>query len=91
MGALFAGVIFGEKVWSRGIWVARSAGVVLAIVGIMAIIGLITIIPADMNNINSSNPANTRHGDTHMGGMNMDMSKNLNSNKPMTTMSTMTS
>ena len=35
--ALFAGVIFGEKVWSKGIWVARSAGVSLAIIGILAI------------------------------------------------------
>jgi predicted metal-binding membrane protein len=46
--ALFAGVIFGEKIWSKGIWIARSAGVGLAIVGIMAIFGLIIITPTDM-------------------------------------------
>lgn len=73
--ALFAGVIFGEKIWSKGIWIARSAGVGLAIVGIMAIFGLIIITPSDMNN-------NNRTDDRHMGGMNMDMSKNLNAKKP---------
>jgi predicted metal-binding membrane protein len=78
--ALFAGVIFGEKVWSKGIWVARSAGVGLAIVGIMAIFGLI-IIPTGMND-NKNNLNNNRNDDTHMDGMNMDMSKNTNMKKP---------
>jgi hypothetical protein len=44
-----------EKRWSKGIWVARSTGVGLAIVGIMTILGLI-IIPSDMNDNN--NPTN---------------------------------
>jgi predicted metal-binding membrane protein len=78
--ALFAGIIFGEKVWSKGIWVARSAGVGLAIVGIMAIFGLI-IIPTGMND-NNNNLNNNRNDDTHMDGMNMDMSKNTNMKKP---------
>jgi len=39
--ALFAGIIFGEKIWSRGIWVARAAGVGLAIAGMLIIAGLI--------------------------------------------------
>ena len=43
--ALFAGIIFGEKMWSRGIWVARAAGVGLAIVGALAVFGLIDISP----------------------------------------------
>ena len=38
---LFAGIIFGEKMWSRGIWVARAAGVGLAIVGILVAAGLV--------------------------------------------------
>ena len=38
---LFAGVIFGEKIWSKGIWISRSAGIGLVIVGIMAIFGYI--------------------------------------------------
>src|ERR671925_561903 len=41
--ALFAGIIFGEKMWSRGIWVARAAGVGLAISGVMVLIGAVNI------------------------------------------------
>jgi len=44
---LFACVIFGEKIWSRGIWIARSAGIGFAVIGIMIILGLI-MIPSDM-------------------------------------------
>jgi len=39
---LFAGIIFGEKIWKNGIWVARAAGVGLAIVGILMLMGYIT-------------------------------------------------
>jgi hypothetical protein len=38
---LFAGIILGEKLWSRGIWVARAAGIGLAIVGILVIAGML--------------------------------------------------
>jgi hypothetical protein len=41
--ALFAGIIFGEKMWSRGIWVSRAAGIGLAIAGVMAMFGVIDI------------------------------------------------
>ena len=42
--ALFAAVIFGEKIWLRGgIWVARSAGIGFIIIGVLAISGLIEI------------------------------------------------
>jgi predicted metal-binding membrane protein len=44
---LFTCIIFGEKIWSRGLWISRSAGIGLTIIGIMAILGLITI-PSDM-------------------------------------------
>jgi predicted metal-binding membrane protein len=84
--ALFAAIIFGEKIWSKGIWIARSTGIGLAIVGILATFGLI-IIPADMNN-NSNNSTN-RVDNTHMDGINMDTSKNLNMKKPTTTMPNM--
>src|SRR5690348_7262133 len=77
--ALFAGIIFGEKIWSKGIWIARSTGIGLAIVGILATFGLI-IIPADMNNNNSNNSTN-RVDNTHMDGIHMDTSKNLNMKK----------
>lgn len=85
--ALFAAIIFGEKIWSKGIWIARSTGIGLAIVGILATFGLI-IIPADMNNNNSNNSTN-RVDNTHIDGINMDTSKNLNMKKPTTTMPNM--
>src|SRR5215210_6465752 len=37
---LFAGIIFGEKMWSRGIWVARVAGIGLAITGVLVAVGM---------------------------------------------------
>jgi predicted metal-binding membrane protein len=77
--ALFAGVIFGEKIWSKGIWIARGTGVGLAIVGIMAIFGLV-IIPTGMND-NNNDLTNNRHDDKHMSDMNMDISKDMNTKK----------
>jgi hypothetical protein len=44
---LFTCIIFGEKMWSRGIWIARSVGIGFAAIGIMTFFGLITI-PSDM-------------------------------------------
>jgi predicted metal-binding membrane protein len=41
--ALFAVIIFGEKIWYRGIWVARSVGIVLVALGILSSLGLIVI------------------------------------------------
>lgn len=35
---LFACIIFGEKIWSRGVWVARIAGIGLMTLGLIAII-----------------------------------------------------
>ena len=40
---LFASIIFGEKMWSSGVWIARSAGIVFLIMGIMAMVGFIAI------------------------------------------------
>ena len=41
--ALFAAIIFGEKMWSRGIWIARTAGIGLIVVGILSSIELIVV------------------------------------------------
>jgi predicted metal-binding membrane protein len=41
--ALFAGIIFGEKVLSRGVCVARVAGIGLAIAGAVAMLGVMDI------------------------------------------------
>jgi len=43
--SLFAAIIFGEKMWKKGIWVARCFGIALIILGVSSILGL--IIPYD--------------------------------------------
>ncbi len=40
---LFAGIIFGEKIWSKGIWISRFSGIAFAIVGTLTIFGMITL------------------------------------------------
>lgn len=40
---LFAAVIFGEKMWSKGIWIARGVGIILIVLGISNSMGLITL------------------------------------------------
>ena len=51
---LFAGIIFGEKMWSRGIWVARAAGVGLAITGVLIASGMLTSIVSSAISITGS-------------------------------------
>jgi predicted metal-binding membrane protein len=55
--ALFAGIIFGEKMWSRGIWVSRAAGVGLAIVGAITMFGIVDIAGHDAMRVNQEMPA----------------------------------
>ena len=40
---LFAGIIFVEKIWSKGIWISRFTGITFAIVGILTVLGIITL------------------------------------------------
>ncbi len=40
--ALFAAIILGEKIWSRGIWVARIAGIGLLLAGILVVAQVIS-------------------------------------------------
>ena len=88
--ALFAGVIFGEKIWSKGIRIARGAGVGFVIVGMMVIFGLIIVTPTGLNisnnhhnNINN-NPNSQTGVQMYMNGMNKDMkiSNNPNASSP---------
>ena len=44
---LFAGIIFAEKIWSKGIYVSKATGIVFMIIGILAMIGTISVIPED--------------------------------------------
>lgn len=50
--SLFAGIIFGEKIWSKGIWISRFTGIAFAIVGILTILGIITLYNNDAMNMN---------------------------------------
>ena len=42
---LFAGIIFAEKIWSKGIYVSKATGIAFMIIGILAMIGTVSIMP----------------------------------------------
>jgi predicted metal-binding membrane protein len=71
--SLFAGIIFGEKIWSRGIWIARAVGVGLAITGVLVAAG---ILPS----LVSSPTSMTDSEDDNIGGDTMTMIQNDNTN-----------
>jgi len=50
---LFAGIIFGEKIWSRGIWIARAAGIGLIVIGGLAAAGMLPSIVSSATSITS--------------------------------------
>ena len=73
--ALFAAIIFGEKIWLRGgIWIARSAGISFMIVGVLAILGLIEI-PTGIE-IGKDNAV--MDDSMHITPMDMDNNNNIN-------------
>src|SRR5215208_3064838 len=75
--ALFAAMIFGEKIWLRGgIWVARSAGIGFMIVGILAILGLMEI-PTGIE-IGKDKDNTTMDNSMHITPMDMDNNNNIN-------------
>ena len=71
---LFAGIIFGEKIWSRGIWVARAAGVGLAITGVLVAAGMLTSI------VSSAIPMAGSEDDTGDDMIMMMLNDNANNN-----------
>src|SRR5918992_3260668 len=73
--ALFAAIIFGEKVWIKGgKWVARSAGISFMIVGVLAMLGLMEI-PSGIE-IGKDNTA--MDDSMHMTPMDMGNNNNIN-------------
>jgi predicted metal-binding membrane protein len=90
--ALFAAIIFGEKVWIRGgRWVARGAGIGFLILGVSSIFGMIEIPTGDMtmtdmtgsnkdmwmkNEMNQETRIKLREG---QDDTQMDMAMNMNS------------
>src|SRR5215212_5802944 len=79
---LFAGIIFGEKIWYRGIWVARAAGVGLAIVGILVVTGMLPSLVSPSTTSMTGNQEGTGDDMTTMVQMN-----NVNDNSNSMTMS----
>jgi predicted metal-binding membrane protein len=89
--ALFSLIIFGEKMWKRGIWIARVVGITLIILGVASSLGLITIY-VSMTGMNQN--MQTNGGDSMV--MSQDNSKNNNTadlsdknNSPMSNATTM--
>jgi predicted metal-binding membrane protein len=77
---LFAGIIFAEKMWSRGIWVARAAGILLVIIGVFVSAGMLPSLVSSAMSMTSSEDGTT--SDEMM--MMMEDSAN-NNNNPMAT------
>jgi predicted metal-binding membrane protein len=67
--ALFAAIVFGEKIWSRGIWLARTTGIGFVIAGLLVSVGVIQISP--MMHSMSSDTMSSGNMDTMSSG-NMD-------------------
>jgi predicted metal-binding membrane protein len=91
--ALFAGIIFGEKMWLRGgIWIAKCTGIGLAVIGIMAMLGFVAI-PAGMNNMGDNNGMHTgnlsqNHMKDNMIGINQNVNNTSSSTKGDNTITT---
>lgn len=60
---LFSGIIFAEKMWRKGIWIARIAGIGLAVVGVLMIAGYFPFIVSSghHNSNNMSMEVSTGH------------------------------
>ena len=75
--ALFAAIIFGEKVWTKGgKWVARSVGIGFVTLGALALLGMIEVPTGDMT---MTDVASSNNKDMEMemdNGMNMEMERN---------------
>lgn len=78
---LFAGIIFGEKMWSRGIWVARAAGVGLVITGVLVVSGMLPSLVSSASSMGGDNTAMEMHVETENSGdlaMEMDAGNSMN-------------
>lgn len=78
--ALFAGIIFGEKMWSRGIWIARAVGIGLTVVGILVAAGML---PSLVSSARLMTAEDARGHDMTMMVMNDDVNNNNNNNMTM--------
>ncbi|HEY7734101.1 MAG TPA: DUF2182 domain-containing protein [Nitrososphaera sp.] len=82
--ALFAGIIFVEKIWSRGIWVARLAGIALMVTGVLAMAGLADVTRNQMVSMTDSMPMDSNVQEPLLSGEPSPGSENSGeSNDPM--------
>jgi predicted metal-binding membrane protein len=87
--ALFAVIIFGEKVWVRGgKWIARSTGVGFLVLGTLALLGIMEVPTGDMTiaDVVSNNDKNTEmemSDEMNMDNEDNSMRKNMDMNDGM--------
>jgi len=81
---LFAAIIFVEKIWSKGIWMARGVGILFILIGLLTITGIVSVVTegnemaitdTDMTSMKMSNPAQ----DSETKDMNHNINMNMNS------------
>jgi predicted metal-binding membrane protein len=80
---LFAGIIFGEKIWSRGIWVARAAGIGLIVIGGLVAAGMLPSIVSSATSMTGSEEEEEGKGDdmdTMIPNNNANSNNNNNNN-----------
>src|ERR671921_2273307 len=78
--ALFAAIIFGEKIWIRGgRWIARSAGIAFMVLGVLALLGILDVPTGDMEEVSKDNTPVEK--DNVMNTMEMNMGNNENNHR----------
>ena len=79
---LFAAIIFIEKIWSKGIWMARGVGILFILIGLLTITGVISVVTEgnemastsnDLTSMNMNNPVQDSETKDMKHTMNMNM------------------
>jgi predicted metal-binding membrane protein len=86
---LFACIIFGEKMWSKGIWIARIAGIGLMTLGLIAIIlapNAHSLLGVGDGGGAKGNSHNNNHSSDKNSDTNMNSNMNMNMKVTMKTM-----
>jgi len=75
--ALFAAIIFVEKIWIRGgRWIARSAGIAFMVLGVLALLGILDIPTGGMEEVSKDNTPVEKDNGMNMMEMNMGNNEN---------------
>jgi predicted metal-binding membrane protein len=80
--ALFAGVIFVEKIWSRGIWAARIAGIALMVTGVAVMVGLANVTGNQMASMTDSMPMESNVQEPPLSDQSSPGSEKMDSKDP---------